>query len=351
MHQAVHAADIHERTVVGQALDNARVLLADFHIGPELLALGVVLGGQDLADGTHDVAAFALLHLQADIRFHQGGIILAMAQRGLGARHEHAHVIHQHHNAAGVGLGDEALQDLAALDSGGNGLAALVLIQTLFGKIDDAFLVVYLCYDEVELVTFLDQILRFGGRVIGEFLELDETGLLRADIHLDLAGGNAGDDALYDLSIVYRLQGSVDHFLKAQFLFTNFLAHTAQYLLNNRRGRGCTRRHSHRACAAPPRGVQLLCCLHGGGLCMAPGNGYEFLGVGGLPPADDDHQVALARKALRLMLPRPCCITYCIKYARICIYFFEKLYAFLPLFHLKSGLSYHKNSIFGIFWS
>ena len=55
-----------------------------------------------------------------------------MAQRGLGARHEHAHVIHQHHNAAGVGLGDEALQDLAALDSGGNGLAALVLIQTLF---------------------------------------------------------------------------------------------------------------------------------------------------------------------------------------------------------------------------
>ena len=55
-------------------------------------------------------------------------------------------------------------------------------------------------------------------------------------------------------------------------------------------------------------------------------------------------------KALRLMLPRPCCITYCIKYARICIYFFEKLYAFLPLFHLKSGLSYHKNPISGIFW-
>ena len=53
----------------------------------------------------------------------------------------------------------------------------------------------------------------------------------------------------------------------------------------------------------------------------------------------------------QIMLPRPCCITYCIKYARICIYFFEKLYAFLPLFHLKSGLSYHKNSIFGIFWS
>ena len=111
MNQAVHAADIHERTVVGQALTTPVLLLADLHIGPELLALGVVLGGQDLADGTHDGRPSALLHLQAFVSPRRYN--LAMAQRGLGARHEHAHVIHQHHNAAGVGLVTRP-QDLAA---------------------------------------------------------------------------------------------------------------------------------------------------------------------------------------------------------------------------------------------
>src|SRR5699024_10399102 len=42
MAQAIHTADIHESAVRGQALDNALILLANFNIGPELFALGLV---------------------------------------------------------------------------------------------------------------------------------------------------------------------------------------------------------------------------------------------------------------------------------------------------------------------
>ena len=39
-------------------------------------------------------------------------------------------------------------------------------------------------------------------------------------------------------------------------------------------------------------------------------------------PADDDHQVALAREFFRLLLPRPRCTTYCIKNSGFCTLFF-----------------------------
>ena len=57
-------------------------------------------------------------------------------------------------------------------------------------------------------------------------------------------------------------------------------------------------------------------------------DGGQLLGIGGVSPTDDDHKIAPARELLRLLLPRPRCITYCIKNLRACIYFFYKLCAF-----------------------
>ena len=297
------------------------------------------------------MAPFTLDDAQLHVLVHQRRIIFAVAQRGLRARHKHAHVFHQGHKPARVGLGDVAVHNLAALYGGGHFFLTLVFVKTALREIDNAFLIVHFRHNEVELVTFLDQIFRFGRRVISEFLKLDETCLLCADIHLDLAGPHCRDDALHDLPAVYRLQGSINHFLKAQFLFTNFLAHTAQYLLNDRRWRGRPRRHPHGFCTQKPFRLKLSRCFHRIGPCVFCRNSDKLLRIGRLSAPDDDHHIAPARKALCLFLPRLRSITYCIKNKSICIEFFQKLCAFSPFFHFKRRLGNHINAIFSIFWN
>ena len=58
---------------------------------------------------------------------------------------------------------------------------------------------------------------------------------------------------------------------------------------------------------------------------------------------NDDHMIAFLAEVFRFLLPRPRCITYCIKYFGICTLVFQKFLASFPAFDIESGLRYRKN--------
>ena len=117
MDHAVNAADVDERAVGRQGLDNTVIVLADLDLAPDLLgALAALLLG-DGTDGTDDALAAAvdLGDLQAHGLADELGHGSILRQAGLGSGHEHADALDGHNDAALVVLGDLAFNDLATL--------------------------------------------------------------------------------------------------------------------------------------------------------------------------------------------------------------------------------------------
>src|SRR5699024_10862881 len=234
--QAVHAADVDEGAIRGQALDHAGVGLADLDVGPELLAAGLVLLSGDLVDAAHDLAAGALGHDQTDMLANQSGVILVAAHGGLRTGDEHLDALDVDNDAALVVLGDVALDDLAGLSGLGDLFHALARGKLLAGELDDAVLIHDFLDDEVQLIANLDQVLDLCGGVVGQFAQTDKTGLLCADVDLDLVGGNAGHDSFHNTACMNTFfLGCVQHLLEAHAVID--FCHTVKYLLNNRRWR------------------------------------------------------------------------------------------------------------------
>ncbi len=330
MYQAVHAANVHKGAVAGQALDHAGVGFAFLHGLPEGGALGVGLGSQHLADGAHDAAGrIVFFDDQLHLLLIQGSVVLVAAQSGLGSGHKHAHTLHLYHQAALVDLGDIAFQHGAVLGGLAHFLAALVLFQLLAAQVGDALLVTHIQHIQLQLIAHLHSLVQLHAGVVGEIVELHNAGLLAVNVDLDLVGQNAGHDSFHNIASADRLHGiAVDHFLEAQFLFTNYIAHPVKYLLNYRRWRGSPCGDPYPLYPFQQRRVEILGGFHRHCLGVLPGNAHQLLGVGGVVSADDDHQIAPPAQLLGLFLPRQCCITYCIKNLGVCIYFFQKLRAF-----------------------
>ena len=328
--QAVHAADVHEGTVSGQALHNAGVGLANLNVSPEGLALGSVLLGGNLVDGTNDLAAGALGDDQLHILLYQSVDVLITAHGGLAAGHEYLHALHQNDYTALVGLGDNAFHDGAFLSGLGHLFQTLAGFQLLAGQVGNAFLIVHFFNDEVQLVPNLDQILRTGCGVVGKLTQFHKTGVFGADINLHLIGRNAGNSALHYLTCENRLEIGLafcEHLGKAH-LFTDFFTHTVKYLLNYRRWRGSPGCDGHCAHTLKPFRQKLFCSFHRNGLCVFFSDFYKLLGIGRMMTSNNDHKVAFLAEVFRLLLPRPRRITYCIKNLGVCIVFFYKVCTF-----------------------
>ena len=236
--QTVHAADVNKGAVAGQALDHAGVLLANFNIGPELLALDLVLLGSDLVDAADDLAAGALGDDKADMLADQLGVILVTAHGSLAAGNKDADALDHNDNAALVGLDNVAFHDGAVLAGFGNVLHALLRLKTDAGQGVDAFLVVGLDDNQIQLVVDLDQILHAGGRIVGHLAQLDNAGVLGA-VNADgaLGGADADDFGFHDFTSKQGLCLRGLQHLGKTHVVTNFFTHTVKYLLNYRRRR------------------------------------------------------------------------------------------------------------------
>ena len=236
--QAVNAADIHESAVRGQALNNALVLLADLDVSPELLTLSLVGLSSDLVDGADDLAASALGDDQLNVLANQLGVILVAAHGSLRAGNKDANALDVDNNAALVGFHNVTFHNGAVLSSLGNVLHTLLGLETDAGKGIDAFLVVGLDNDQIQIVVYLNKVFHLSVGVMAHLAQGDNTGVLGTiDTDDTLRRGNADDLGFYDFTCVQGLCfGCSEHLLKAHVV-TDLFTHTVKYLLNYRRRR------------------------------------------------------------------------------------------------------------------
>ncbi len=199
MNHAVHAADVHESAVRGQALDGTGVALLGLDVLPHLGGTGGALLGLNGADGAHHALAGAvdLGDAQADLLLHQLGHGGLTGQAGLRGGHKDAHTLDVDHNAALVLLGDETLDGGALLPGLLDVVPALHGVQTLLGQGDDTLLVVDAHDVSLDLLADLDQVLDLHSGIVRQLRHRYVAGVLGPELHIDLsrrdASNNAGD--------------------------------------------------------------------------------------------------------------------------------------------------------------
>ncbi len=116
--QAVDAAEIDERTVVGEVLDHALERRAFLQVLQQRLALGAVLGLDDRAPRHDDVVALLieLDDLELERRAFEGRRIADRPHVDERARQERANEVDVDREAAAYAAADRALDDLALLE-------------------------------------------------------------------------------------------------------------------------------------------------------------------------------------------------------------------------------------------
>ena len=204
MYHAVHAADVHKHAIAGHGLHGAGIALALFDGAPDLLLSSPAGLVSDRADGAHHAAAGAvdLGDAQLDLLALHLREIGAPGLAALGGGNEHPHALDGHHDAALVLLGDDAVQHRLILHGLLDVLPDLGGIQTLLAQFGVALHVVDPDHPGLDLVAHMDNVLGLHAGVVAQLAELDVGGLLGADIHLDLSGGDGGDNAGHPIAVI-----------------------------------------------------------------------------------------------------------------------------------------------------
>ena len=197
MYHAVHTADVHEHAVGGHGLHGAGIVLAHLDGSPHLLLRGLAGLVGNGADGAHHTAAGTvdLGDAQLDLLLDHGAQVRTAGLAALGSGNEHPHALDGDHDAALVLLGDHALQHSLVLHGLFDVLPDLHGVQTLLAQLGVTLHIVDADHNGLDLVIDVDDVLRLDAGVVGQLTELDVGGLLGAHIHLDLGGGDGGDDA------------------------------------------------------------------------------------------------------------------------------------------------------------
>ena len=331
MNHTVDTADIDERTIAGHGLDDTVILIADLHLVPDGLCLLAALFLSDGTDGTDNALAAAvdLGDLNADLLLEQLVHVSLLGQAGLGCGNEYANALDVDDYAALVDLGNGAFEELAALDCFFDHCPALCGIKTLLGEHNGAFNIVNADNNCFDGIADLDSVFDLDA-VIGKLGGGNEARILGADIDTDFSAGNSNDIAGYLISIIYSLDGFLQHFVEGHLLLFcrdcisfDFFAHRVTYLLNypRRRGRSC--RDPDGVGAFEPVRIQLtgifdklnvranLAAYH-----------RKVDAVRAVFSAYNDHCIALCRQFCGFFLTHGCCTTYCIKDLKICTSFF-----------------------------
>ena len=135
-------------------------------------------------------------------------------QAALGSRDKYTNAFHRHDNAALVLFGDDAFQGGLFLLGRFNGFPHLHRIQTLFGQGCIPLHVVDTDDIGLNLIADLDNIFGLNGRIITQFTHRDITGLLGAQIYLNLGRGNRSNDTSDLISCIQSFEGLLEHFGK-----------------------------------------------------------------------------------------------------------------------------------------
>ena len=348
-------------------------------LAPDGLGLLAALALLHGADGADDAAAAAvdLGDLQADLLLQQLGHRGVLRQAGLGSGDENARALDGDDDAALVLLGDDALDDGAVLLGGLDVGPVLDGVKALLAQLGGALHVVDADHDGLDGVADMDGVLQLGLAVVGELGGGDEGGILRAQVHADLGGGDGHHGSADFVAVIYSLQRILQHLVKGLFLCffrrgfgrgcfrggclfgggglfnsgaldarglfsrdglgsgrfgrlfyrvlldQDFIAHLNQYLLDyplRRRGAGS---YAYGVCVPEPRGVELFRLRNelrvGAARCAKLG---QVQAVGAVLAANYHHGVALGGQLSRLLLPCGRSRTYCIKYFCVCTHLF-----------------------------
>ena len=116
-------------------------------------------------------------------------------QASLGGGHKHPDALDADHNAALVLLGDNALDSGVILTGLLNIVPALDGVETLLGQGDNTLLIVDAHDIGLDLVAHVDQIFDLYSGIVGQLRHRYVTGVLGAEIDIDLSGRNASDNA------------------------------------------------------------------------------------------------------------------------------------------------------------
>jgi hypothetical protein len=211
VHEAVHAAEVDERTEVDDRRDDALADLALVQVVEELvrdLGLGLLEPG---AARQHHVVAVLVelddlgLDLLAEVRLQVADAAQLDERRG--------------QEAAQADVEDEAALD--DLDDGAGDDAVLLLdlldrapgalvLRALLGQDQAAFLVLLLEDEGFDLVADLDDLVGVDVVLDGQLARGDDTLGLVADVEQDLVAVDLDDGAFDDVAVVEVLDGLVD---------------------------------------------------------------------------------------------------------------------------------------------
>ena len=220
MNHAVYAANIDKSAVTGQGLYNTMILLADFHLVPELLNTLTALRLGNAADGTDNTfpGTVDLGDAQTHVFVKELGKLGLTGQIGLAGRDKHADAGYVHHNAALVLFGHSTFENCIALNGFFHIGPCLGGIEAALGEHRRAFHVVNTNNDCFDRITDLNGILDLHSG-FGEFRCRDKSGVLGTQINTDFRPGDRHDGSAYLLAIIYGLQGLFQHFIEAELLF------------------------------------------------------------------------------------------------------------------------------------
>ena len=321
---AVDAADVDERAIGSEGLDDAGEGLAFLRGLPELLAGCLALFLQDVADGAD--CAFSRFREFDDLELDAGvpQVFQRFASAGGGQRAGDEYTgtfIGGGDDAALVDVGDGAFDDGAFFCGGLEFRPGVRAVETFLGQHDGAFHIVGLHNDAVDLIANFDVGGRVHSRVIAVFVILDITGLFSADVDLDLRRSDADDGAFHAPVGGHVAEALFEHRLKIFVLFGHgfyFFGHGFKYLLYCRGRRRRSRSDTDGVGPIQETRRDLRSVLNETSLTVFPTNVVQFDSIGTVSATDYYHSVTLFRKYFSFMLPLLGSFTYCTKNRKVC---------------------------------
>jgi len=200
--QAVDAAEVDERTEVGDVLDDAAANLALLQLGDEVLLLGLALLLEHDAAADHHVPTPLVLLDDAavDVLADQVLQVGDLTQGHLGPRQERVHTPQLHDQATLDATIDRAGDDLVLLVGHLDLVPDLEEIGPLLGQGDQPVLVLELLQEHVVLIA---------GREFdaAEFVEGDDALALETDVEQHLVLAYLDHDAAQDLALGHVGEG------------------------------------------------------------------------------------------------------------------------------------------------
>ena len=187
-YQTVNRTDVNEYAVVLDGANLALELLANLNGLPELSSLSVANLSCSLADrADYSVALLVDLdNLELNGLLNQVLKLAASRNASLGSRDKYSGAVSYDDHAALDCLCNYTLKSFVRFLACSDLLHAQCGINALLGQENNALRIVYLCYDSVDLVADLNDVLNLCVGVVGQLVEGYVTRVLCAQLYYSL---------------------------------------------------------------------------------------------------------------------------------------------------------------------